>query len=200
MKLTLTIGDWIELTGGVEVEPGKECEIEGTYEMSYYPYEIFLMGPEGSGNHMVRRLLTYHPWVPKTRGSSYPHGIPEVCEYPTLKEHDPETTIVVLITRDVHCQQASCLRRRFYQHREEVLGIEKAKLFNDIKEVQTVIRNQLSEWKGRVVWCSYEAMVLWKAVYLRHILNQLELDPSIYPWEKVGIVDGNEKYFRNPIQ
>jgi len=158
--------------------------------------DIFLIGPEGSGHHMMRRLLLWHPDVERTLGSSYPHGIPEKCEYPNLLECDPQTTVALFLCRDHTCQRASIHRRNFPQERARILR-KAAWEFNSPMHVMTVIEAQLDAWQGRVVWCSYETMVMWRARYLRHILIQLGLDPDKYPYDKVAIKDANAKYWND---
>jgi len=73
---------------------------------------------------------------------------------------------------------------------------EKAKKFNDYDCVLSLMGRQLKEWKGRVVWISYETIITWGRRYLESLFEQLGLSVDRYPWKKLVLRDENNKYLR----
>ena len=147
---------------------------------------IHLMGPEGSGNHLLYSLLTKHPDIQIKLPCSYPAGLYEKCKWPQIP--DSEMPVVVLC-RDKTCAINSAKRRNFYNIHDDN--------FNDYDYAIKIMNRQIMTHQGPIIFCSYETLVTWSRKYFVTILKQLNVDLSKYPWRKFSkFTDENKKYIR----
>lgn len=124
--------------------------------------KIFVAGLESSGNHWVRSILSQHPFLLVT-GDSFPSDGDVSRHYPVPQDFD----VLVVVAREQHCQQLSVLRRGYNKGRESDFSFEKDR--NRICE--------LIESAPRVVFVSYDTLLLYRQHYIDNVFEQIGVTP-----------------------
>jgi hypothetical protein len=145
-----------------------------------------VIGPESSGTRWIEETIGRHTKIDRVERRSFPHGPGGEAHWPTLESLDPTRSSPVFVcVRDRSVTKLSQHASGYHSERPE---------FFDYEQAVERIREQVSDWRGPVVFVSYETMCAFGPTYLRSVLIQADLDPDDFDYSELSIKDGNTRH------
>ena len=155
--------------------------------------KVMVVSPEASGSKWVARLLRKHPSITRVRHASYPENTGKDRWYPDIAKEKPDAVVVC-------CRDETVTRRS-----QERQGYDKLKPPGNVLGAVVRISGQLRKWDGPVAIIGYESLVQWPEQVLRQTFWLLGVNPSLYDYSAVKVVEGeavwptDEEMLQNPL-
>jgi hypothetical protein len=148
---------------------------------------VVIIAPESSGNHLFSDIFNKHKEINIEYASSFPRLKFKGRKYPDIKKWNKEDSCLIIIARDSTITKISVEN---HKHNENNAG-----KFSYDQTIGEILEN-INEWQGKILFVSYETLMIWKNVYLKHIFQQLGVSID-FPYEEINYVDGNAKYIKD---
>ena len=146
--------------------------------------KVMVVSPEASGSKWVARLLQEHPSITEVRHASYPENAGRYRRWPDIAKEKPDAVVVC------------CRDETITQRSQQRAGHDKLKPPGSVVGSVVRISGQLRKWDGPVAIIGYESLVQWPEQVLRQVFWLLGVNPGLYDYSAVKIVDGNWKYVK----
>jgi len=151
--------------------------------------DLVICGPESSGNHLFRDLFNKHPEVSKALGRSFPcSGLngKRGSQFPEIYKIYDNTNTLILVFREKNITESSWGKHGYYKAHPHHL---------DWNLIKGKIKDSINAWNGKVVFASYDMLILLGEMYLRHLFQQVGLDPDNYNYSNIKVKDENKKHY-----